>query len=450
MSLLSETERVDFQSYIAGQLGAVPGFEEDTAEVAEYIALLVNNGRPIEETLEQLNELFGAYDLKAVVESCYKALSDYKQQQVTSSQSEQHSQQAQQQQQQQQHLPQELQEQQQQQQQPDLIIPDSETKALPTKPAAYARNGNGNGYGVSKNGSRGGSREGPKSFAFKNQNSLAQALNLSGVAGADTFINSRGQTKKKGRCPQFPHCPDGKECMYAHPTTVCFRFQEGQCQNAPGTCSYLHPGEDDALMAEWEKVRAEFQEKRKNKQMMHLQNTAGLTLCKFGTLCTNQQCPFGHPTPANEDAKVIILVWCPANLECTDAACSRAHSSLSRIKEVKPMKAAVQQEKSLAPCKFGPNCTNRFCKFRHAKTPVMCRDGENCTRIDCFFSHPLSEECRFGENCKNSKCHYQHPNGKAPPPAHLGASSLTWTKTNERQFAVPEDQILEKAPAQES
>jgi hypothetical protein len=445
MSLLSEAERSDFQDYIANQLAQVPNFEEDTSEVAEYIALLVNNGRPIEETLEQLNELFGGHDLRAVVANCYKALETYKQQQMSSSQS----------------VPPQSSE----QQPPQSSLPPSSApqssgqdndligdgdlinRTLPTKPAAYSRNG----YGVSKNGRGGHSRNGdsPKGFAFKNQNALAKALNLSHLAGTDTFINAKGQIKKKGRCHKFPHCPLGRECVYAHPSTPCFRFRDGECPNAPGTCNYLHPGEDDALIAELEKVRAEFQEKKKQNQMRFIQNNVGIAMCKFGITCSNQHCPFGHPTPANEDAKVIILEWCPANLNCADPSCTKAHSSLSKIREVKPLKAPNSApEKSLDPCKFGANCTNRHCKFRHATSHVPCRDGESCTRIDCFFSHPIKEDCRFGENCKNPKCLFKHPNGKAPAAGQIQTKSLTWTKTNERQFAVPDEQVLETAPPQ--
>lgn len=453
MALLSETERADFQKYIAEQLAQVPNFEEDTGEVAEYIALLVNNGRPMDETVEQLNELFSGYDLSGVVAKCYEALHNYKQQQVSSSsapvsqgglllssappsqdpsrppeQREQH------------------------EEQPDLILTDdNEDKQIPRGPAAYARHTKN---GISKNGARGTSRpgDGAKSFAMKNPNALAKALNLTELAGSGTFINSRGQIKKKGRCHQFPHCPLGRDCVYAHPSTPCFRFQAGECTNAPGTCNFLHPGEDDALIAEWEKVKAEHQEKRKQTQMKFIQNNSGIAMCKFGNACTNQHCPFGHPTPANEDAKVIVLEWCPANLDCADPSCQKAHSSLSKIREVKPLKSATAAaaEKSLDPCKFGSNCTNRFCKFRHSTTPVLCRDGENCIRIDCYFSHPINQDCRFAENCKNPKCLFKHPNGKAPAAGQVPAKSLTWTKTNERQFAVPEDQVMEKAPPQES
>lgn len=456
MVSLSESEREDFQRYIAEQLSLVPGFDEDIKEIAEYIALLVNNGRPLEETLSQLNDLFGNHDLRQTLENVYKALETFNQQKLAASTQQpvqgaqdvvldvpvgQDRLQQQQQQQQQQQVSNT------QDEEPDLILGNRPTRSLPTKPASYSRGG----YGVSKNG-RGGFRNNNNSntrnFAFKNQEAIAKALNLSALAGSDAYINAKGQIKKKGRCDKFPHCPLGKNCMYAHPSTVCFRFQEGKCENAPGTCNYLHPGEDDALIEEWNKVKEFYQEKRSKA----IQNQVGLTLCKFGVTCSNQQCPFGHPTPANEDAKVITLEWCPENLNCSNPSCTKAHSSLSKIREVKPFKQQVPQqqapqERSLAACKFGMNCTNRHCKFRHATSPVLCRDGANCTRIDCYFSHPIDEECRFGEQCKNPKCLFQHPNGKAQ--TAVPAKNLTWTKTNERQFAVPDDQVLETAPAQE-
>ena len=75
----------------------------------------------------------------------------------------------------------------------------------------------------------------------------------------------------------------------------------------------------------------------------------------------------------------------------------------------------------------------------------MCREGANCVRIDCFFSHPIDEDCRFGINCTNKTCMFRHPEGR-----NLPNPSNTWSKvpenaTNERSFAVPEDQVMEQA-----
>lgn len=440
-SALTQEVQKELESFVAKQVQQIPELAEDANDVAEYLVLLVNYGRTPEQAYTELHSIFSSEALTGVVQSAYKALEDY-----------QNTQQQQQQQQQQAapvavptapatSTPTTQQTQQQaegpQQQDTDSIVTDGNAdgnslKNIPSRPAAYARNN-----GINKNG-RGGRPTAPKSFALRNPELLQKALNASGT---------ELRIKKKGRCQEFPHCPN-RMCEYAHPTKPCFNFLNGNCPNPKGTCNFLHPSEDQELIAELEKTNKEYHEKKAQKQIQYAQAATGITLCKFGNLCTNQQCPFGHPTPANEDAKVITFEWCAANLKCENATCTKAHSSHSKIKEVtRPTPASKPTvEKVLEACKFGANCTNRHCKYRHASSKTMCRDGANCTRIDCFFSHPINEECRFGEGCKNPNCLFQHPNGKAPITAQ--PKSLSWTKTNERQFAVPDDQVMEQAPQQ--
>lgn len=446
MSSFTEELKEELKKFVSQQLQLVPNFNEEIDSTADYIVLLIANGRSAEETYNEVYELFSNESLKDVIQKTYQALTDYQaqaaQQQAALASSSSQPEQQQQPSSSSQPESSQLSETSTQSKEVDMddssSNPNSSFNGFQQRPL---NNRSRQGGGISKNGPNG-----PRNFALKNAGAFQRAMDLS---------NGGTPMRKKSRCHQFPHCPN-KDCMFAHPTRPCFNFPN--CPNAPGTCNYLHPGEDDELMAELAKTKQEYKEKRAQIQLKQSQVASGITLCKFGAVCTNPQCPFGHPTPANEDAKVIRLEWCSLNLKCDDATCPKAHSSASKIREVVKQSqpiintSATQPiaEKSLEQCKFGKNCTNRYCKFRHARTPTMCRDGENCQRIDCLFNHPLKEDCRFGEECKNPKCAFRHPNGKNQDMSGMGSkASLTWTKTDERQFAVPDEQILERIPGQQ-
>lgn len=313
---------------------------------------------------------------------------------------------------------------------------------LPTGPKGlqnrnqHTNNKFNNRGGINKNTNN---RNGPKkSFAMQNPGNFEKVLAMSNsnVTNLKQFI----QKPAKGRCRDFPYC-NNKECQFSHPTKLCFAFPN--CSNPPGTCNYLHPGEDDELMAKLAKSKQEYMEKKKNTE-----SAGTIGICKFGMLCSKDICPFGHPTPANKEAKVLVLQWCPDGKTCQDVNCTKAHPSPNYQApqvEMKPKPKPAQPELTLEQCKFGPSCTNLKCPRRHATTPVVCREGANCVRIDCFFSHPIDEDCRFGINCTNKTCMFRHPEGR-----NLPNPSNTWSKdpenaTNERSFAVPEDQVMEQA-----
>lgn len=261
------------------------------------------------------------------------------------------------------------------------------------------------------------------------------------------------------RCKDFPHCSN-RLCQFGHPTKVCRNFPN--CPNQNQTCPFLHPGEDDALFKEFERVREAKQQQRNQSR-----SNTGIILCKFGAICSKELCPFGHPTPANKDAKVTILQWCVDNKECKDPTCPRAHSSPNYSAQsqfnVGGSQAAPGSvpniEKTLEQCKFGQYCKNIRCPKRHATSSVLCRNGAQCTRIDCTFNHPLNEVCKYGVNCTNLNCAYQHPEGRqisatgATPTGNKvwinGQTQNTGT-TSQRQFAVPENHVFEQAPPQQS
>lgn len=312
-------------------------------------------------------------------------------------------------------------------------------------------------------------------------NQLAMALGINESEGANE-TSGHVVIKREGRCPDFPHCSLGRKCPRGHPTVTCPSYPN--CKNPPGTCTYLHPNEDGQLIQELERVREERRIKREEMEKKQQQRISGIVVCKFGIICSNQKCPFGHPTPANEDAKVTQFSWCENNLQCTDPTCNKAHSSLSKIKEIKPIihkpapKPVISkpsnpkfaprsvvplEEKILEQCKFGPKCTNKNCPKRHARSSIMCREGAQCTRIDCLFGHPINEPCRYGAECRTYGCLFQHPPERVLPekpkkpdtentngiwfnPQLIGSGN---SSSNERPFAVPESNVQSVHAGQE-
>ncbi|KAI5962813.1 NAB2 [Candida theae] len=244
--------------------------------------------------------------------------------------------------------------------------------------------------------------------------------------------------KPKGRCPRFPKCTLAN-CELAHPTKECFAYP--RCPNPPGTCNYLHPDQDQELIAKLEESNKEYQERVK-KSIELKQGT-----CKFGAKCAKENCPFAHPTPANPEAKIETLEFCPGGINCQDDECKKAHPRAPNA-GVKPLPSL--NELALEQCKYGMNCTNFKCVRRHATSSVPCRAGLECRRVDCTFNHPFREMCRFGAACHIATCMYQHPQGRT-------MVSHTWTKdsrnqgqqqVDERQFAVGEDQVMEQVVQQ--
>lgn len=244
--------------------------------------------------------------------------------------------------------------------------------------------------------------------------------------------------KPKGRCSLFPKCTV-TNCELAHPTKECYLYPN--CPNPPGTCNYLHPDQDQELIAKLEESNREYQEQRK--RMIELQQGT----CKFGAKCAKESCPFAHPTPANPEAKIETLEFCSSGVNCQDHECKKAHPRAPNA-SVKPL--PTLNELALEQCKYGMNCTNYKCVRRHATSGVPCRAGIECKRVDCTFSHPFREMCRFGAACHIATCMYQHPEGRT-------MVSNTWTKNpqeqsqnqvNERQFAVGEDQVMEQVVQQ--
>lgn len=124
------------------------------------------------------------------------------------------------------------------------------------------------------------------------------------------------------------------------------------------------------------------------------------TVCKYNLKCTNPDCKFAHQSPAaRPGANVDTSDVCSFGAACKNHKCVGRHPSPAT-------KLAHQGEQD---CKFFPNCQNPRCPFRHPNMPP-CRNGAECTTAGCKFTH-VKTKCKFNP-CLNPKCVYQHDEGQ--------------------------------------
>ncbi|KAF3990883.1 hypothetical protein FT663_02956 [Candidozyma haemuli var. vulneris] len=168
-------------------------------------------------------------------------------------------------------------------------------------------------------------------------------------------------------------------------------------------------------------------------------------MCKYGAICSKEMCPFGHPTPANKDAKPIVPKWCHSNKECTNGQCVFAHSSPNYKAPAKPTGSRRRPATSLEQCKFNNGCSNKYCGRRHATSLVACQRGNDCTMPGCTFNHIIEEECRHKNDCANKVCYFKHPDAREVTLLKKNTGGAPAEGTDERAFAVPDDQVMEQA-----
>ncbi|WFD44281.1 mRNA-binding protein nab2 [Malassezia psittaci] len=149
-------------------------------------------------------------------------------------------------------------------------------------------------------------------------------------------------------------------------------------------------------------------------------------LCRYSIHCTNPQCIYSHPSPANagkhgnESALVLRQDACPAGARCEDKECVLSH--VSPAVALLPKKSNNPTSESAVPCKFQEQCLNPACHFLHfdshgqpipapASRSVPCRFGTRCTRPDCHYLHPNKSKtpCRYGDQCTRPDCLFTHP-----------------------------------------
>lgn len=292
------------------------------------------------------------------------------------------------------------------------------------------------GGGVGK-GPRGGSlRMGPRFGRGDNRN-LQAAIEKDVMGGQNAENNNGGLKTQKERCRHWPNC-SYPGCKFWHPIQPCFKFPN--CPNPKGTCKYIHYGEDlpaNGMMPPvpgqappqmppgWPNgAPGQFPPPQQQQVTPAEPKEKKIFPCKYSEKCSNNECAYGHPTPANDNAKVSDNEWCEEKENCKNENCTKAHPSGSLVREPEKI-----PERVLETCKFLNKCTKMYCRYRHPVTTTMCRNGADCQRVDCFFTHPFKEQCKFGINCKNSYCLYQHP----PERDEMFSKPMVWVKDNENQ-----------------
>ena len=156
-------------------------------------------------------------------------------------------------------------------------------------------------------------------------------------------------------------------------------------------------------------------------------------LCRYSIHCTNPQCVYSHPSPANagkhgdESALVLREEACEAGAKCIDKECVLSH--VSPAVAILPHRPPPAAAPGATPCRFQAQCLNPACAYAHynaqgrpvpppASRAVPCRFGTRCTRPDCIYVHPTKSKtpCRYGDECTRPDCIFTHPrDGPANP-----------------------------------
>lgn len=340
-------------------------------------------------------------------------------------------------------------------------------------PGSFAQRGGGSlksGMNNNRRGRFGGNNQNLQSELQRDVMGDSNHEDGSNIYENDGSGNNGTVKSKRIRCRHWPTC-SYQGCKFWHPTKPCFQYPN--CPNPKGTCPYIHIGEDQIpqFVAQQQgqlglnggnniqvmpppdpqqmgqfppppppvqiyPMGNGFQPQQLPPQMHHQPQPQEpkIQLCKYTEKCTNRECPYAHPTPANDNARVTTFEWCTDKENCKDGDCTKAHPSGSLVRQPEPI-----PEKVLETCKFLNKCTNMYCRYRHPTTTVVCRNGPDCQRVDCFFTHPYKDDCKYGINCKLSSCLYQHPEGRE----QMMSKPMVWVNEGENETNNNEDEKMQ-------
>lgn len=236
----------------------------------------------------------------------------------------------------------------------------------------------GSPYGVVRRGGDG-VPSGPRAAGGPVRKSDSLLSRLSGAPRSVSPTRSREAPLRTQRCRRWPECTRGERCTFAHPTSLC---TGAPCPHwKPGFCPSIHADEGIDLAAAVAKQRAVDAQQTRDRDQddveMHVDpprrayvsqrkppptggDLATMPLCRFAEGCTNKPCVFGHPSPASVAGSSVVLdpSACTSGKDCADKDCAKAHPSPALNYAPKADTMATVQ------CRFRP-CLNSYCRFAH-------------------------------------------------------------------------------------
>lgn len=159
--------------------------------------------------------------------------------------------------------------------------------------------------------------------------------------------------------------------------------------------------------------------------------------------------------PNSKDPATTI---CYFNLRCLNKDCPYAHQSPSAPNGI--------TFDPTTPCQYNAACKNPHCAHRHPSPALImahkaeqeCKFWPNCTNPNCGFKHPTAPLCSFGASCTNKDCKFTHlqtkckfnpcTNTRCPylhePGQSRSMAAFTWTKEQGNLGAAQQKALAEE------